>query len=589
MEKIATFRGRGALVAAIVAPGKEPSSELVYASYLYHGANLELISIDPSSGAVVTYPIPVQGETGARSVAVGPDGKVYFGTLPNAHLLQLDTHTGEVRDLGRPSPSEEYIWDLAFGKDGRLYGGTYPGARLIRLDPSSGKTSDLGRMDEQEMYAHYVAAGDDEFVYVGIGTRRMDIIAFNTATGEHRSILPSEFREPGQARVVTASDGKPYGLVGEKRLRLSGWTATPVERMPPFVARLHTRRGKVISLDGEELKTSEPDGALISRIAFSHPGRPIRIFSLGLGPDGHVYGSSALPAWVFRWDEGRRELEIVGDVGAGEVYSFHAHGSDLLMAGYACSAPLLRYDPGRPVRPDGHHANPTKVSFAGADSNWRPTAMVEGPGGRIYVGATGPYGKLDGQLIGWDTDTDKVTAIAALPASSGAYALAHAGDLLIVGTTILGGGGTVPTRSEASLLAWEAKTGAVKWSIVPVKGAATIEALLSLGDGRVLGLASGKAFVVETNTGQVEAVRSLPLQGPAVYGALEKDSWGRVWGLVQGTGGGIFALDARTIEPVQVVKVPSPISAGMALRGGNLYFAAGPDLFRYQLPTSSIR
>jgi outer membrane protein assembly factor BamB len=586
IQRMATLRGQGGLVASAVAAGAEPGSELVYASYMYFGDTLEVTSVDPATGRVVVYGNPAKGEYGARCMTAGPDGNVYLGTLPTAHLLQLETRTGRLLDLGRPSKTEEYIWDVAFGGDGRLYGATYPNAKLIRFDPKTGVMEDLGRMDESEMYAHYVAAGAHNFVYVGIGTRKMNIVAYDTTTGEHRAILPASARQTGQAIVFTASDRVVYGIAGERHFRLDGWTAVPVEprSMPPRLAQNRTADGRTLALGASAVTTSDPSTGRSTTTTFSYPGRPLPIFRIGTGPDGKLYGSSVLPARLFRLDEGRGELETLGDLGPGEVYSFLSGQGRLLMGAYACAAPLMAYDPTLPFKPDADRGNPKLVGYARSEQSWRPGALTWGPDGRAYAGATAAYGRLEGQLVAWDVATGTVERLAGIPSDQGISAIATAGSALVLGTTINGGGGTTPARTDASLLLWDTKTARVLKALAPIPGAPTVESLLALPTGRILGIAGGRLFALDPAAWRVTSTSRLPFSGPTVFGALATDANGRVWGLAEGPSGGVFSIDAASLDVRLVAHSPKPITAGLVLRGMDLFFGSGPDLYRFRLP-----
>ena len=167
-ERLATYRGLGALVASAVGPGPSAGSQRLYLSYLYVDQTIDVVAVDPETGATRVFGNPAPTESGARSMAVGPDGNIYLGTLPGAHLLKLDPKAQTLVDLGKPSGTEQYVWDVNFGSDGKLYGATYPQSKLVRYDPSSGALEDLGRMDPVEQYAHYVAGSDDGFIYVGM-------------------------------------------------------------------------------------------------------------------------------------------------------------------------------------------------------------------------------------------------------------------------------------------------------------------------------------------------------------------------------------------------------------------------------------
>src|SRR5574340_440645 len=141
-EHLATYKGLGGLVASAVGPGPGESSQRFYLSYLYIDNTIDVVGVDPDSGDFDVYSNPARTESGARCMVLGPDGKLYLGTLPRAHFLELDPKAGTLRDLGRPSPTEQYIWDVAFGPDGKLYGATYPQSKLVRYDPATGALED---------------------------------------------------------------------------------------------------------------------------------------------------------------------------------------------------------------------------------------------------------------------------------------------------------------------------------------------------------------------------------------------------------------------------------------------------------------
>lgn len=102
-DLIASYRALGGLVASTAAPGSTPGTERVYASYLYDDSTLDVVAIDPNTGAAEVFHNPVKGEFGARNIAVGPNGDVYLGTLPHAHFLRLDRKAHRLIDLGLPA------------------------------------------------------------------------------------------------------------------------------------------------------------------------------------------------------------------------------------------------------------------------------------------------------------------------------------------------------------------------------------------------------------------------------------------------------------------------------------------------------
>ena len=327
-ELLAKYKNLGGLVASAVGPGPTPGSQRFYQSYLYIDNTIDVVAIDPATGKVDVFPNPAPTESGARCMAVGPDGNVYLGTLPGAHLLKLDVKAGKLIDLGRPASTESYIWDINFAPDGKLYGATYPQSKLIRYDPKTGKSEDLGRMDPVEQYAHFVAGSDDGFVYIGIGTSKANIAAYRVSTGEHREIVPAEFQVVGQGNVYRGKDGKVYGTVPGHTFRMDGWTAVPI--------------------DAKDAAPSGKDNRAAEAKPVGYEGNWLPLFRIGFAPDGELYGSSILPIDLVKLDRSKHALLDLGRIGGGEVYSFLAHDKRLIMAAYAGDAPLMLFDPAQP-------------------------------------------------------------------------------------------------------------------------------------------------------------------------------------------------------------------------------------------------
>src|ERR1019366_112261 len=262
------YRGIGGLVASAVAPGPLPGSERVYLSYLYIDNTIEVVAVDPQTGEFQVFPNPAPSESGARCMAVGPDGNVYLGTLPGAHFLKVDIQAKKLIDLGRPSSTEQYIWDVNFGPDGKLYGATYPQAKLVRYDPKTGRQEDLGRMDPVEQYAHYVAGSDDGFMYIGIGTSKANIAAYQISTGEHREILPAKSQVVGQATVHRGHDGKIYGQAGNDWYRMDGWNAIPIRagEVSPAIPQNVLKDGRTLEVSTNVVHITDPKtGAVTER------------------------------------------------------------------------------------------------------------------------------------------------------------------------------------------------------------------------------------------------------------------------------------------------------------------------------------
>jgi hypothetical protein len=246
------------------------------------------------------------------------------------------------------------------------------------------------------------------------------------------------------------------------------------------------------------------------------------------------------------------------------------------MAGYSSYAPLAIYDPARPWSEE----NPKRVDFPGSDHGWRPEAMINGPGGRVYLGSVAGYGRLGGPLTVWDVESGKVDQYHHLIRDQSVISLAAWKDRIVGGTTTGGGGGSHPTQKEAVLFLWNPETRAKEFETVPVPGARSINDLIAAPNGLVYGLAGRTLFVFDPAKREVLERKAFPVGG-SIYNSVALGPDGRIWGLAPE---GIFVIDTKTNEASLVAKAPERISGGFDLRGNAIYFISGPAVYRYNMP-----
>lgn len=579
---VATYSALGGLMASTVAPGPSASSERLYASYLYADSTLDVVAINPSNGSSEVFHNVVPGEYGARNIALGPEGDVYLGTLPHAHFIRIDRHAHKMIDLGRPSPAEEYIWDVAFGSDHRLYGVTYPGCRLVRYDPATAKLEDLGRMDPAEKYGRWIVGGHDRYMYIGIGTAKANLAVFDTKTGELREVLPKAFQTVGIAKPYIGRDGKAYATLDDHLFALDGFSVHEIpanDKVEPANADV-MRDGTTLSLSEEQgfLTVKGPRQSKERELPITYHGESLQVFRMGFGPDGELYGSSILPIHFFRVDVAHRQVVPIGDLGGGEVYSFLAHEGHLLMGAYSGAAPLMTYTPGVTFHP-GPSSNPELVEYPGFDHAWRPQAMIAGPDGRVYVGATAGYGKLESPLLSWTGAPGSVELSATIVPDQSIVSLAATEHLLIGGTTTLGGGGSHPTATEAHVFTWDPATQKKLHDVVPVPGATTITDLMVSRSGVVYGIAirgsEHTLFAMDATTGVVRS-RSLTPFRNVVYNGTGLLRNGTIVGLAET---GVFAIDEERGDAHLIEASPVPVTGGFALRNDTLFFVSNSDVY----------
>jgi streptogramin lyase len=583
-ETVGAYRGIGRQLATIVAPGKTPGSERFYASYSYGAKSFDVLSIDPDTGNTEVFHSPITGEIAAWSFVVGPQGNVFLGTAPTGHLVELDTKQRQLIDRGQPTNAETYIWDVTFGSDGLLYGATFPRCKLIRYDPSTGRMEDLGRLDPTEQYARSIVGSSDGFIYAGIGSSKANIAAYNIRTGEHREILPADVQIPALAKVYRGQDGNIYGAVGVRQFRLNGWTATELNQG-------HTVAPATTSMlrDGRTLALSENMGSLTLTVTdpkthekvnkkISYQGQEMQLMRIGFGPDGVLYGSTAVPIDLVKADISNHRMEEIGGLGNGEVYSFLSHNQTLLMAAYAGLTTLMSYDPKTSFKPAAKSGNPLLVPFNGDNSSWRPMAMINGPDGNVYIGSVGGYGLLEAPLLEWD-GTNSVQQFNGIVADQSIVSLAVWHNFVLGGTSVTGGEGSHATQKEAQLFFWNPKTQAKVFNTVPVPGAPSITDLITAPNDHVYGIAGDTLFVFDPGDRKVISKQKLPFSKP-IYNSVALGKEGKIWGLAEE---GIFAIDTKNNSVELVARPPVKINGGFALRDGEVYFISGTTIYRYKM------
>jgi streptogramin lyase len=593
-ELLANYRDLGGVVATTVAPGPRPDTERFYVSYLYDENTLDVVAIDPDTGAAQVFHNPAPGEFGARNIAIGSDGNVYLGTLAHAHFLKVNRKQGKLIDLGRPSESEEYIWDVAFGSDKKLYGATYPGCKLVSYDPATGYLEDLGSLDPSEQYGRWIAADNDGFIYVGIGTSKANVAVYEIRTAKHREILPADARVVGIAKVYRGQDGKIYAAVGKRVFELNKWTAVelPQGEMPPPLPHNVLRDGRTVALSrgSETIVVTNPRTNTTVEHKVSYEGNDLRLFRLGFGPDGTLYGSAMLPIHFVKIDPNRHQITRVAELGGGEVYSFLNYDNRLLIGTYSGLSPLMSYDPGLPLHPAVGTGNPLFIDFKGSDSAWRPQAMIQGPDAKVYIGAVAGYGQLEGPLVEWDPNGNSVQQISGIVRDQSIVSLTAWRSFIIGGTTINGGGGSHPTQKEAKLFVWNTTNRKLEFDIVPVPEAKNITDLIAAPNGKIYGIADGTMFVFDPGIRQITKTQklsfsvansnSIAIGKGALYNCIGIGKDGNLWGLAEE---GIFTIDLKTDTPSLVTQSPKKITGGFDIKDGAIYFVSDSEAYRYTM------
>ncbi len=299
------------------------------------------------------------------------NGKFY--TTQGSIFLEFDPAAGEWTFQATGSPIGSAYIGFTEGPDGTVWAGSVYQTGLISFNPETRELKDHGRMDPKEKYLSHLAVDEAGWVYCGIGNARCNIVAYNPATSEKRQLVKEEDRVTGAGNVYPTNDGAVCGVVVGKHYRLFEGQATPIEKadVPPrrevgnigWGAKTGSfpdgRRVRAYNLPDKWLEVYNPETDETKRIEFDYETEGVTITSLGLGPNGIVYGSTCHPMHMLKLDVNEQTLEDFGPIpriGGGNMCAFACQGQYVVGASYG-GGRLWLYDPNKPWNPAGDHVH----------------------------------------------------------------------------------------------------------------------------------------------------------------------------------------------------------------------------------------
>lgn len=574
---------------AYVGPGKTGSRDTVYLSFGQYDAPLFLLAVNPDTGEIRQFHGPLSSEMGSWGFTVDHEERIYLGSYYNARLLRFNPKTEAWDDLGQPGGEKEsFICSLTTAPDGKIWGGTYPSANLFSYDPRTGVSQNFGRMDPDQFYC-YPTAGEDGLIYCAIQFEKIDIVVFDPAKQTKTSLIPLEGRKPGRVSLVKGSDRKIYARIstldrwfrieeGKKLLEVSESDIPFPQKGLPDGRQFQLVDNKILRI--QNLVTQEE-----KEISLQYEASGAYIFVVGAGPDGRIYGSSMLPLRLFVYDPASRSLTNLGKVSYadGEIYSMGTLDGKLYLSSYP-GARLSIYDPKKPLRfGDGEDANPRDTGPMG-DGQYRPRAMVAGPHGKIHIGGYPDYGLSGGAISVYDPKKNEKRSYRHIIQNQSIASLAYIEklDLIAAGSSVRGGSGTRAIEKEAKLILWDPKEEKKIFEIVPVPEAKTILSLAATSDGILYGITDNeKVLVFDPDKREIRKVFDLGFKNPIDI-SLQVGPDGRLYGLSKEA---IFVIDPKDNRISLLAKPPVPISSGMAVLGGKIYYGSGANLWEFEIPS----
>ena len=572
-------------------PGKSGKIDTIYIVLGRYKESVSLLAVHPDTGEVRQFNSPLPDEMGSWGFAIDQENRIYLGSYYHAHLLRFDPKTEKWDDLGRPGgESETFICSLTTAPDGKIWGGTFPSAKLFSYDPKTGETKNFGRMDEKQFYC-YPTAGGDGLIYCAIRFEKTDIGVFDPAKETKVSLIPLEERRSGWLSLTRGEDGKIYAnLPSGKWVRIEDAKNLLEMKVSeiPFPKRGLPDGRQFHVVDSRLLKIKNPTTKEEKQIPFQHEASGAFIFVVGSGPDRRIYGSSMLPLWLFVYDPQDQSLTNLGQAAqaSGQVYSMGTYGDKL----YLCSYPGARisiYDPKKLIRfGDGEDANPRDLGPLGEGQD-RPRAMIAGPHGKIFIGSYPDYGNHGGAISVYDPKKNERRNYRHIVKDQSIASLAYIEklDLIAVGSSVRGGGGTRAIEKEARLILWDPKAEKKIFEVVPVPEARAIISLAVTPDGLIYGITDNeKVFVFDPVQKEVRKIFDLGLKRP-VEVSFQMGPDGLLYGLTQEM---IFFIQPGKDQAFPMAKPPVPITSGMTISGRMIYFGSHANLYQFEIPSDNF-
>jgi outer membrane protein assembly factor BamB len=571
-----------------VGPGKTGERDTIYLSFGQYNAPLFLLAVNPETGEIYQFNGPLSSEMGSWGFAIDHENRIYLGSYYHAHLLRFDPKTEHWDDLGQPGGEKEsFICALTTAPDGKIWGGTYPSTNLFSYDPKTGESEHFGHMDPDQFYC-YPAAGEDGLIYCATQFEKVDIVVFDPKKKTKTSLIPLEDRKPGRISLVKGNDGKIYAGLSpsnqwfriEEGEKLVGVSRSTI----PFPQKSLPDGRQFYVVDNRILRIQNPSTKEEKEIPLQYETSGACIFTVGLGPDGRIYGSSMLPLRLFAYDPENGSLVNLGRASYvdGEIYSMGVLDGKL----YLCSYPNARlsfYDPKKPLRfGNQEEDNPRDLGPLGGEQD-RPRAMIAGPHGKVFIGSYPDYGLLGGAISVYDPKKDEKRVYRHIIQNQSIASLAYIEklDLIAAGSSVRGGSGTRAIEKEAKLILWDPKEEKKIFEIIPVPEAKTILSLAATIDGEIYGITNDeKVFVFDLEKREIQKVFDLEFKEPREI-SLQLGPDGKLYGLSKEA---IFSIDP-TDDHVSLVAKPSvPIDSGMAILGRKIYYGSGANLFEFEIP-----
>ncbi|QWC22481.1 hypothetical protein KJK41_19825 [Bacillus haikouensis] len=607
--------------------GEEDGRDVMYTTASGSPAIFQVIDLE-SQEVLRSYPLEGTGAVWTHITV--PNGNVYIGG--NGHLYEYSPGTQEVKDLG--GIGESVVYGLSYDEDGRVYFGSFPNAKAGMYDPSTGEMRDYGTVAPGQSYTRSTAYHDG-FLYLGVGVDNR-MVKLDVETGEYESIPVPDHVIQGSSvwqmdafgdYIVAGVGGGDNSLLfyntntdqwedtyyeNNKGLRL-------IQGLPGSDKAYFQQGGRIMEIDHETLDASDtgvrfgtfirntgwvelegdPDfpGYSLVTVQFAGQvtymnletkkvktiqlpvvGNPIPIQTLENGPDGNLYmsGYPGGKGAVYRPDSDTSEMFTLG-----QAEGMAAIGDKMYFGVYP-GAIIYELDTTKEVL--------DRQQIYDIPHQDRPFEM-EPVNDKLYIGTIPDYGKLGGSLTILDpADPDNAQVFENVIHNQAIVALAEKGDKLYGSTTIAGGLGIDPTEEAAKVFVWDLESNEKITEFVPdIPGLdynpRMISGMSEGPDGLLWSAADGTIFAMDPET--LEVVKSKTIyEDVKNYGRwrpihIRWDDNGIMYTTLAGKLTAIDpdSLDYKTLGSTELMTVGID---------GDIYYADGTDLMKIDVLENTL-
>lgn len=604
--------------------GKEDGRDVMYTTVTGNPAIFQVIDLETKE---LLRKFPLEGSESSWSHITVPNGNVYIGG--NGKLYEYSPHTKEVKNLG--GIGESVVYGLSHDEDGRVYFGSYPNAKAGSYDPKTGEMRDYGSVAPDQSYSRSTAYHNG-YLYLGIGIDGY-LVKLDVETGEYEKIeLPSHVVE-GSSNIWQLDTAGKYIVAGigggnnallfydtvehkwsekyytnNKGLRL-------IKGKPGTTDTAYFLQGtrlQEINLDTLDIQDTgvvfgtfirntswvevadDPDlpGLSLVTIQFGggvtfmnletkkvktvsdYPiaGNPIPIQTLEKGPDGNLYVSGYPGGVAAKFNP---ETSVSTMFSLGQAEGMAALGDKMYMGVYS-GAHIFELDVTANTNPKQIFTIPNQD---------RPFVMTPADD-TLFIGTIPNYGQLGGSLTVLRPNSELEPAVYENVVHNQSIAgLAVRDGKLYGSTTVAGGLGIAPTETEAKIFVWDIDSGEKTMEFVPEIPGATVQPKMISGmklgpDGLLWAAADGSIFAMDPDT--LEIVKSANIY-PEVknYGMWRPVHirWGAD-GLMYTTLAGKLtvidpiSLDFETLSSTQLMTIGND---------GNIYYTSGPYVMKIEV------